>query len=84
MSLIILSSDRACLARFDCTREDYQPNILLTKSGPINLLTYPEHSQLNKNRFAPALAMQFGEAAADMVLFDLEKETYKPLKLVLR
>ena len=54
---------------FDSTREDSLPKILLTISVPIRLLTYPEYSQGNKNRFVPVLAVQFGEVVADMVLF---------------
>ena len=66
-SVYLLGLSGKCLTA-PC-REDSQPKILLTKSVPISLLTYPEYSQFHKNRLSPALAMQFGEVAADVVVF---------------
>ena len=54
---------------FESTGEDSRPEILLTKSVGISLLTYLEYSQPNENRFILALTMQLGEVAADMVFF---------------
>ena len=54
---------------FDSTGEDSQPKILLTKFVPVSLLTYPEYSQPNKNRYILALVMQFVKAASDMAFF---------------
>ena len=54
---------------FENTGEDSQPKVLFARSVQMSLLTYPEYSQPNKNRFVLALAMQFGDVAFDMVLF---------------
>ena len=61
----------------------HSPKILLIKSVRISLLTYPEYSQPNVNRFVLAFATQFGDVAAD-VLFDSEKETYHYLESFLK
>ena len=55
---------------FESTGEDSRPKSLLTKSVRISLLTYPEYSQPNKNRFILAMAMQFGGVAAVWYSFD--------------
>ena len=44
---------------------------LFTRWVPINLLVYRKYAKPNKNRFALAFALQFGEVAASKVIIRL-------------
>ena len=65
-AVYLLSLSGTCLKAPEKTRAF---KFFWTKSVQINLLANPEYSQPNKNTFILALAIQFGEVAADTVLF---------------